>query len=79
MTALADYFDLDGRDSCEETSVADTDITLVEIREVVEPVDFIDAFKAAFFDHGQCSTWTFFGWLKQESDCFTGGYLDCML
>ena len=44
MTALADDFDLDRRNSCEETSVADTDITLVEIREVVEPVDFIDAF-----------------------------------
>ena len=66
MTSLTFYLKLDSGDSCEERSLANTDITFIKVWDVVKAVNFINTFHAAFLHHWQGSTWTLLCWLEEK-------------
>ena len=52
MPTLPDDFDLDNCDSCKEGPFADSDIAFVEVRDIMQSVHFVNAFKTIFLNHG---------------------------
>jgi hypothetical protein len=44
--------------------MAHPDVPFIEIWNVVEAINFVDAFETALFDHGLGPSGTFFCWLK---------------
>ena len=71
MAAFANYFDLDLGYLSHYGTFNNSDITLVKVRDIVVSVDFIDSFKASFFDHGKSTTRAFLSWLEEESYGFS--------
>ena len=61
MTALSNDLDSDNGDCGEEGTFAYSDVTLVEVGNVVETVDLVYTFHASLFDHRQGATRTLFG------------------
>ena len=61
MTALSNDLDSDNGDCSEKGTFAYSDVTLVEVWNVVEPVDLIYTHHATLFNHWQGATRTLFG------------------
>jgi len=70
VSTLALYFDFQLGRTGEKRPRADTNITFVEIRNVVHSVHLVHVIEAAFFDHWLCSTRTFFSRLEKEPHTF---------
>lgn len=70
MTSLAMNFNSYHSHSSKEASRAAPNIALIEVRDIVEAIDFINTIKTPFLNHGESTTRTFFGWLPEKSNCF---------
>lgn len=70
MASLADDFDIDVETRGKEATFAHSDVTLVEIGDVMEPIDFVDPFQTLFFNHGEGTTRILFSGLAEQSDAF---------
>lgn len=55
-------------DSCEESSLAHSDVSLVKVWNVVIPVNLINALEASLFDHLGRTPRSFLGRLVKKSD-----------
>lgn len=67
MTTLALDGDLHLGDGSEEATLADADVSLIKVWDVVVAVDFVDTDHAALFDHDWGSSWSFLSWLEEET------------
>ena len=75
MSTLAKNLDLHDGDGSKEGSLAHPNVTLVEVRDVVESIDFIDSLETLFLDHGKGATRSLLGWLKQKSHTLVAWHL----
>ena len=66
MATLSNYFDLDNSHCGEKGAFTNAYVTLVEVWNVVEPVDLINTIHAVFFNHGFSTSWPLFSRLHQE-------------
>ena len=67
MAAFTDNLDLDYRHSSSEAALADSNVSLIVKRIIVESVDFIDSLQAPLLQHRISTTRTFLSWLQKKS------------
>jgi hypothetical protein len=72
MPSLTNNLDSYLSDSSEERAFTHSDVSFIEVRNIVIPIHLINIVQATFFDHRSSSTWTFFSWLKQKSNELIG-------
>ena len=70
MSTLSYDFDSYLSYGSKERTLADSDISFIEIRDIVISVNFINFIKASFLDHWQSTTRSFLRWLKQKPNEF---------
>jgi hypothetical protein len=64
MPTLASDGNSDSSSATEERSVTDSDISFIEVRNVMHTIDLVNAFKTSFFDHWKSATWALLSWLE---------------
>tara|TARA_B110000285_G_scaffold228590_1_gene291795 strand:+ start:348 stop:1019 length:672 start_codon:yes stop_codon:yes gene_type:complete len=72
MPTLTNNFDSNLSYGSEERTLAYSDVSFIEVRNIMIPVNFINIFKASLLDHRSCSSWTFLSWLEQKSNELIG-------
>ena len=75
MTSLADDLDFDCGYLGHDGTLTDTDVTFLEIGDIVVSVNLVNSIKTALLYHGKGTTWTLLSWLKEKSNLLTRGYL----
>lgn len=75
MATLPDNLEPNLGHSCEKRSFTHSDISFVEIRDIMIAINFIDLLETTFLNHLWSATWSFFRWLEKKSNKFTLGDL----
>jgi hypothetical protein len=67
---LTSYSDFNYSDSSEEPTFAASDVPLIEVRNVVQAINFVHSIETPLFNHGKGTSWTLFSWLEEQSNSF---------
>ena len=68
MSTFAYNFNLHSEVGSEERSFAYSDITFIEVWNIMESIHFINRVEASLLNHSSRTTISFFSWLEQESN-----------
>ena len=65
MASLSLHSDVHCSDLSHDWAIAYSDVTLIKVRHVMKPIDFINAIETSFFNHWFGSTGPLFSRLEQ--------------